>query len=248
MCSSSAAFAAVSGTCDHRRLATAARELDDLVRLGELYRAHARSKRGGRPARARAGRSDARGVGCPGLITRRSRMRPWSAWRRSCGSRPRSVLGGEKPTRRTGLVGPQFRADADEADASVERNRSLRPGHFAQRCAAFSSPFVTAGVTASVNSAKNILARNAALAGTFSAPRETRTPTRGTPGQGPQPCGDGSARHDIYRSESLSRGWLDEGERESAQVNLGQLRISLCAKRSGRRAAPKRRAKSAPSP
>ena len=175
-------------------------------------------------------------------------MRPWSAWRRSCGSRPRSVLGGEKPTRRTGLVGPQFRADADEADASVERNRSLRPGHFAQRCAAFSSPFVTAGVTASVNSAKNILARNAALAGTFSAPRETRTPTRGTPGQGPQPCGDGSARHDIYRSESLSRGWLDEGERESAQVNLGQLRISLCAKRSGRRAAPKRRAKSAPSP
>ena len=108
-------------------------------------------------------------------------MRPWSAWRRSCGSRPRSVLGGEKPTRRTGLVGPQFRADADEADASVERNRSLRPGHFAQRCAAFSSPFVTAGVTASLNSAKNILARNAALAGTFSAPRETRTPTRGTP-------------------------------------------------------------------
>jgi hypothetical protein len=41
--------------------------------------------------------------------------------------------------------------------------------------------------------------------------------------QGPQPCGDGSARHDIYWSGSLSRGWLNEGERESAQVKPREL-------------------------
>ena len=41
--------------------------------------------------------------------------------------------------------------------------------------------------------------------------------------QGPQPCGNGSARHDIYWSGSLSGGWLDEGERDSARVKPREL-------------------------